>query len=166
MIPNADRLQADPRRQRCSPEMTDRSGREWSERYRAVNVLVAKRPSLARGGRDVWSAMRGEIVVAPFVCQDRGCGCDQVHQGIVSHGYSSEVEVRDIAASQEALIAACRSHLGFSQWGAVIAHPSELEGLAADLIEDMRAVAERYPTATVLRMTFDHHVAQWRYVVV
>lgn len=41
---------------------------------------------------------------------------------------------------------ACRSHLGFSQWAAVVEHPSELEKLAADLIEDMRVVAERYPT--------------------
>lgn len=61
---------------------------------------------------------------------------------------------------------ACRSHLGFSQWAAVVEHPSELEMLAADLIEDMRVVAESYPTKTVLRMTFDHQVSQWRYAAI
>lgn len=110
--------------------------------------------------------MHGEVVVAPFVCQDRGCDCDHAHQGIVSHGYSTEAEVREVAASPESLIAACRSHLGFSQWAAVVEHPSELEMLAADLIECMRVAAERYPAETVLRMTFDHQVSQWSYTAI
>lgn len=131
-----------------------------------MNVLVAKRPSLPRGEGDVWSAMQGEIVVAPFVCQVPGCGCDHLHQGIVSHGYSTEAEVRHVAASPEDLVVACRSHLGFSQWAAVVEHPSELEMLAADLIEDMSVVAERYPPETVLRVTFDHQLSQWRYTAI
>ncbi|OBG83440.1 hypothetical protein A5699_04050 [Mycobacterium sp. E802] len=110
--------------------------------------------------------MHGEIVVAPFVCHDNGCDCDHVHQGIVSHGYSTEAEVRDVAASPEDLIVACRSHLGFTQWAAVVEHPSELATMAADLIEDMRVVAERYPTETVLRVTFDRHMSQWRYTAI
>lgn len=118
-----------------------------------MKVLVAKRPASPRRAGDVWSAMHGEIVVAPFVCQDRGCDCDHVHQGIVSHGYSTEAEVRDAAAPPEFLVAACRSHLGFSQWAAAVEDLSELRMLAADLIEDISAVAERYPTDTVLRMT-------------
>jgi hypothetical protein len=92
-----------------------------------MKVLAAKRPASPRREVDVWSAMHGETIVAPFVCQDRGCDCDHVHQGIVSHGYSTE---------------------------------------AADLIEDMRVVAERYPTETVLRMTFDHQVSRWRYTAI
>ncbi|WP_319448967.1 MULTISPECIES: hypothetical protein [unclassified Mycobacterium] len=131
-----------------------------------MKVLVAKRPASPRREGDVWSAMHGEIVVAPFVCQDRGCDCDHVHQGIVSHGYSTEAEVRDVAAAPESLITACRSHLGFSQWAAVVEHPSELEMLAADLIDEVSVVAERYPTETVLRMTFDHQVSQWRYTAI
>ena len=110
--------------------------------------------------------MHGEIVVAPFVCQDRGCHCDHVHQGIVSHGYSTEVRVRDVAASREAMIAACRAHLGFTEWAAVAEHPSELDMLAANLIDDMRVVAERYATENVLRVTFDSHASQWRYTAI
>jgi hypothetical protein len=64
-----------------------------------MKVLVAKRTTPPRQTDDVWSAMQGEIVVAPFVCQDSDCDCDRVHQGIVSHGYSTEAEVRDIDAS-------------------------------------------------------------------
>jgi hypothetical protein len=131
-----------------------------------MKVLVAKRPASPRREGDVWSAMHGEIVVAPFVCPDRGCDCDHVHQGIASHGYSTEAEVRDVAASPESLIAACRPHVGFSQWATAVQDPSELEMLAADLIEDISAVAERYPTDTVLRMTFDHHLSQWRYTAI
>jgi hypothetical protein len=127
-----------------------------------VKVLVAKRPSPRQEG-DVWTAMHGEIVVAPFVCQAGGCNCDRVHQGVVSHGYSTEAEVREVAASVEALVAACRSHLSFSQWAAVVDHPSELEMMADDLIADMTAVAERYPAETVLHMTFDHQASRWRY---
>ena len=128
-----------------------------------VRVLVASRPSSPRRDTDVWSAMRGEIVVAPFVCPDRGCECDRVRQGIVSHGYSTEAEVRDVGASREAVVAACRVHLEASQWAAVVDHPSELDMLAADLVDDMSRVAEDHPAGTVLRMRFDHHAGQWLY---
>jgi hypothetical protein len=128
-----------------------------------VKVLVAKRPPPPRREGDVWSAMHSEIVVAPFVCQDSGCDCDHVHQGIISHGYSTEAEVRDVDASPDALVVACRSHLDFSQWAAIVEHPTELEMLASDLINDMCKVAERYPTETVLRMTFDHRASKWSY---
>lgn len=128
-----------------------------------MRVLVAKRPSSPRRADDVWLAMHGEIVVAPFVCPDRGSECDHVHQGIVSHGYSTEAEVRDVDASHEPIVAACRVHLQASQWAAVVEHPSELAMVAADLVDDMCRIAGGYSTGTVLRPTYDHHAAHWLY---
>jgi hypothetical protein len=86
-----------------------------------------------------------------------------MHQGVVSHGYSTEVEVRDVDTTLETLTMACRSHLGFSQWAAMVEHPSELDSLARHLVADMSEIAERYPDGTVLRMEFDQRSADWRY---
>ena len=130
-----------------------------------MKLLVANRPTPPRRYGDVWSAIHGEIVVAPYVCPDTACDCGRVHQGVVSHGYSTEVEVRDIDTSSQALTMACRSHLGFSQWAAMVEHPSGLDSLARDLVADMSEIAERYPDGTVLRMEFDQRAGDWRYAI-
>ncbi|WP_163696059.1 DUF7715 family protein [Mycolicibacterium sarraceniae] len=131
-----------------------------------MKVLLAKRPSPPRQRSDIWSAMNGEIVVAPFVCNDDGCDCDHVHQGIVSHGYSTQAEVSEVATSPDGLVLACRSHLDFSQWAAIVDNPAELDMLAADLIDAMGETANHHPIGTVLRMMFDHRASRWRYTTV
>ncbi|WP_456093992.1 DUF7715 family protein [Mycolicibacterium anyangense] len=131
-----------------------------------MKVLVAKRPTPPRQHHDAWSAIREEIVVAPFVCPDHDCICTRVHQGIVSHGYSTKAEVRDVDTTSEALVSACRFHLDFSQWAAVVEDPAELELLAADLIDTMVQTASQHPTGTVLHMTFDRPTSTWLYTTV
>lgn len=128
-----------------------------------MRVLVARKPDSPRGPGDVWSAMHNEIVVAPFVCQDAECVCDHVHQGIVSHGYSTEVQVADVDTSLESVVAACQAHLGISQWAAVIEHSAQMDSLAADLVDDMAQTAGRFPIGTVLNVEFDHSEAEWRF---
>lgn len=128
-----------------------------------MKVFVAKRPSQPRQRSDIWSAMHGEIVVAPFVCEDAGCDCDHVHQGIVSHGYSTQAEVREVDTSADGLILACRSHLDFSQWATIVDDPAELDILAADLIDAVAETANHRPIGTVLRMMFDHRASRWCY---
>lgn len=128
-----------------------------------MKVLVAKRPASPRQDGDVWSAMQNEIVVAPFVCQDNECVCVNLYQGIISHGYSSQAQVARVDTSQDGLVNACRSHLGFSQWAAVVDHPSELEALAADLIDNMAETASLYPVGTSLRVTFDREASRWHF---
>lgn len=128
-----------------------------------MKVLVAQRPTPPRQSDDVWSAMRGEIVVAPSVCQDRECHCDRVHQGVISHGYSTLVEVHEASTSPDTVIAACRSHLDSSQWAAVVETSAELDILAEDLINAMTETAARHPTGTTLRMTFDHRTSKWHH---
>ena len=128
-----------------------------------MKVLVAKRPPSPRQSDDVWSAMHAEIVVSPFLCQDRDCHCDRVHQGVISHGYSTVAEVSETDTSPDALIAACRSHLDSSQWAAVVENSAELDILAEDLISAMAETAAHHLTGTTLRMTFDHRISKWIY---
>ncbi len=104
--------------------------------------------------------------MAPLVCRDRGCHCDRVHQGVISHGYSTEVEVREVDSSPGVLIAACRSHLDSSQWAAVVENSAELEILAEDLISAMAQTAAHHSTGTALRMAFDHRTSKWLYTTV
>jgi hypothetical protein len=129
-----------------------------------MKALVARRPSASRQPQDVWSAMHGEIVVAPYVCEDRDCVCGRVQQGIISHGYSTEVQVVETDTSIDALVSACQTHLGFSQWAAVVGHPSELDVVAADLVDDMRDAAGRFPVGTVLKVGYEHGASNWHYV--
>jgi hypothetical protein len=131
-----------------------------------MKVLVAQRPAPPRSEDEVWSAMQSEVVVAPFVCPDPDCVCDRVHQGLVSHGYSTAVIVSDVETSPAALVAACRIHLDASQWAAVVEHPSELDFLAADLIHAMSETAQDHPVGTVLRMTFERRGGRWRHEAV
>lgn len=107
--------------------------------------------------------MQREVVVAPFVCAAGDCVCDSVHQGLVSHGYSTVAEVCDLDTSPETLKAACRTHLDASQWPAVVDHPAELDLLAPDLIDAMSQTAQRYPVGTLLRTSFDHRSGRRRY---
>lgn len=78
-----------------------------------MRVLTATRPPLDGGA---WSAIEGEIAVGPFVCDNLECGCDQVHQGLNSHGYTATVQVRDVELTRDELVLACRGHLDYSQW--------------------------------------------------
>ncbi|NKZ14516.1 hypothetical protein HGA11_26380 [Mycolicibacterium septicum DSM 44393] len=128
-----------------------------------MKVLVAKRPSRPMAATDRWSATEGEVVVAPFVCDDAGCGCDVVHQGITSHGYSTLAAVGEVPAAPVDLIAACRTHLAASPWAGVVNEPAELDLIAEDLIHDMCDAAARHPAGTLLRMTFDRHRGSWGY---
>ena len=73
-----------------------------------MKVLVAKRPSRPLATTDPWFATEGEIVVAPLVCDDVTCGCDVVHQGITSHGYSTLTVVREVTTAPDDLITASR----------------------------------------------------------
>jgi hypothetical protein len=107
-----------------------------------MKVLVAKRPSRPLAAIDRWSATEGEVVVAPFVCGDAGCGCDVVHQGITSHGYTT---------------------LAAGPWAGVVNEPAELDLIAEDLIQDMCDAAARHPAGTLLRMTFDRRRGSWGY---
>ncbi|MBU9765896.1 hypothetical protein FR943_18875 [Mycobacterium sp. TNTM28] len=128
-----------------------------------MKVLVAKRPSRPFAAADRWSATAGEVVVAPLVCDDAACGCDIVHQGITSHGYSTMAAVGEISTPPDNLIAACRTHLAASPWAGVVNEPAELDLIASDLITDMCEVAARHPVGTLLRMTFDRHRGGWDY---
>jgi hypothetical protein len=128
-----------------------------------MKVLAAKRPSRPLAGVDRWSATEGEIVVAPLVCEDATCGCDIVHQGITSHGYSTLAVVREVTAVADDLIAACRTHLAASPWACVVDEPAELDLIAEDLITDMCEAATKHPTGTVLRMSFDRRRGGWDY---
>lgn len=128
-----------------------------------MKVLVAKRPSRPLATTDRWSAAEGEVVVAPFVCGDAECGCDVVHQGITSHGYSTLAAVGEASAGPVDLIAACRTHLAASPWAGVVNEPSELDLIAEDLIHDMFDAAAQHPVGTLLHMTFDRRRGSWGY---
>ncbi|MGY1992371.1 DUF7715 family protein [Mycolicibacterium fortuitum] len=128
-----------------------------------MKVLAAARPSLPRSGTDRWSAAEGEIVVAPYVCDDTACGCEVVHQGISSHGYSSIAMVREVSATPDRLVAACRAHLAASPWAGIVNDPAELDLLAEDLITAMCDTAAQHPVGTHLRMAYDRHGGDWVY---
>ncbi|OMC41954.1 hypothetical protein A5740_21405 [Mycobacterium sp. GA-1841] len=89
-----------------------------------------------------------------------------MHQGVMSHGYSTEATVRDMDVVPSTLVAACRTHLAATQWAAVVEHPDELDLLVADLVDGMSETAANYPIGTVLRMKFDRRSDRWRYAAV
>lgn len=128
-----------------------------------MKVLVAQQSAPPRTGDDVWSALPSEVVVAPFVCADRSCVCERVHQGVISHGFTTSMVVSDIDITAEALIAACRIHLDASQWTAVVEDSAELDIVAADLIDAMCETAQRHEVGTVLRVTHEHSRGLWTY---
>ncbi|OMC03407.1 hypothetical protein A5733_23455 [Mycobacterium sp. NS-7484] len=128
-----------------------------------MKVLAATRPPRPLAKADHWSATEGEIMVAPYVCDDTACGCDVVHQGITSHGYSTLAVVGEVTATPDRLIAACRIHLAASPWAEVADSSAELDILAEDLIVDMYDAAAKHPVGTQLRMMFDRGRRSWAY---
>lgn len=126
-----------------------------------MKVLVAKRPARPMAATERWSAADGEIVVTPFVCDEAGCGCDVLHQGITSHGYSTLAVVRDINVTTDSLIDACRAHLCASQWASVVNDPAELDLIAGELVADMCKAAENRTPGTLLRAAYDRD--RWCY---
>ena len=108
------------------------------------------------------SAIEGEIVVGPFVCDNPTCGCDRSHQGLNSHGFTTTVRVRDVELSRDELVLACRSHLDFSQWATML-DSEELDDLASALIDDMLDIADESAVDTVFRMRYSRGEQVWEY---
>ncbi len=126
-----------------------------------MRFLVATSRTQGDRENDYTYCVPGELLWITEVCgrdrrdPEQGCGCGRGFGGLTSHRATTTGEVADLEITEADLHLAVRTSLSDQGWLPDVLSAVECAAIVQEVVDEVRAIADRLPVGTVVRRNLD-----------